>query len=180
MSLSDLTLFSKISNDSKKYIELFLIEPIAYKQKAEPGWRSVVFCPQKDSSELLIDIIQVKEWAFFTSLRLGNSLKSDFGALKMQQEVTNPIIPEDYVGSLSKHFDEIKEEFPNWNRVPLPSLIIGCISPHDTRNEEQLHAFAKESYAKMIKYIDNMQSLTNNIDLGSVFPSGTVDRDKLN
>ena len=52
---------------ARQLVEKFLTEPVAFKTKAEPGWRLIALGPTDDRYDVEVDFISIEEWAVFSS-----------------------------------------------------------------------------------------------------------------
>ena len=110
---------------------------------------------------------------------------------------TVPLIPRNYSGKLSTFFSSIEADLSNWNRVSIPSLMIGCIGPNDNRSDEDLTKRAKEIWKssrlrieeeeKAIKKLSENMNVTlpkssDDLEtiLGNLINPGKIDNSKLN
>lgn len=185
---------------AQQLVENFLTEPVAFKTKAEPGWKLIALGPTEDRLDVEVDFITIEEWAVFSSFHFVDLEGPDMlkrSLINTQMEQTVPLIPRNYSGKLSPFFSSIEVDLPNWNRVSIPSLMIGCIGPNDTRSEEEIARRAKEIWKssrlrieeedKAIKKLSENMNVTlpkssDDLEtiLGNLINSGKIDKSKLN
>ena len=185
---------------AQQLVENFLKEPIAFKVKAEPGWRLIALGPTDDRYDVEVDFIPVDEWAVFTSFHFVDLEGPEVmkrSLINTQSEQTVPVIPKRYNGKLKHFFYSIEEDIPEWNRVTIPSLMIGCIGPNDTRSEEELVQRAKEIWSSSRKRIEEEEKAIKQLSesmnvklpksgddletiLGNLINPGKIDKTKLN
>lgn len=196
MAFSDLFSLKTLKGQAKRYLEVFMREPLAFRVKAEPGWRAVLFAPRPDSEDIDIDIIPVEEWGLFTSLKFPEETDAEYRdgtMLRKNQEATFPIIPDSYMhpsnsSPLRQYFKSLEVDYPSWNMIPPPSLIFGCLSPADTRSVEDIEAFVRKTYKKMKDSVETLEALQKNMGsssdvenaIGEILGKFKVDKSKLN
>jgi hypothetical protein len=178
------------SASAKQFVEKFLIEPIAFKIKAEPGWKLIALAPTDTQYDVEVDLITIDEWAVFSSFHFVDLEGPEMlkrSLINTQVEQTIPIIPSTYNGKLKDFFLSIEEYIPKWNRVTIPSLMIGCIGPNDERSEDDVIKRSKEiwkaSRVRMEKEKNNFISSKKSEDLESIISKlieVSPDKSKLN
>jgi len=178
------------SASAKQLVEKFLIEPIAFKIKAEPGWKLIALAPTDTQYDVEVDLITIDEWAVFSSFHFVDLEGPEMlkrSLINTQVEQTIPIIPSTYNGKLKDFFLSIEEDIPKWNRVTIPSLMIGCIGPNDERSEDDVIKRSKEiwkaSRVRMEKEKNNFISSKKSDDLESIISKlieVSPDKSKLN
>ena len=165
MNYKDLFKNLKYTNEAREIVGEYLSEPIAYRIKAEPGWKLIALVPiGKDDVE--VDFIDIEEWVFFTSLHFSGVPRDQIlkrSLIKTQMEQSLPRIPDNYNGKLKDFFKSIQDDFPNWNHVTFPSLMIGCT--YKSSNLQDLEIKAKELWKQSLKRLEEeeeaIRKLTN-------------------
>jgi len=95
------------SASAKQLVEKFLIEPIAFKIKAEPGWKLIALAPTDTQYDVEVDLITIDEWAVFSSFHFVDLEGPEMlkrSLINTQVEQTIPIIPSTYNGKLKDFF----------------------------------------------------------------------------
>lgn len=164
IDFKDLFFVDTLKGQAKRYLETFIREPLALRLKAEPGWRVVLFAP--DGDDVFIDIVPFEEWGMFTSLQFPEETDAEYRdgiMLRKNQEATMPVIPSAYIlntdNPISNYFKRIQDNYPEWNRVPPPSLIFGCVSPSNNKTVEDIKPFIKKMYNSLKTVTEKADSI---------------------
>src|SRR5690348_3573407 len=178
LSLKDL-------NDSeKKFVDSYMNEPVAFTMPAL-GWKVVIFIPKENSSDITVDVIPIQEWGFFSSFRYPDKIENGIAKYPaLLRAAEHPIIPQDYIGSLSPYFSYLTENYPSWNRIPPLPLILGCISPNDKRPFDEIKTVAVSIYNDMNATLSKLENgnITKTLEdlLGILVPPPPPNKEKLN
>jgi len=152
-----------LNKTAKSYLDTYLKERPISIFNAEPGWSMVVSVPIPNSKEILIDIIPIKKWAVFSSMKFEDDNRINRIIISKYTDCFMPIIPDDYSGVLSSYFEDIEKNIPGWHRVPPPSIIYGCITDDDHRTREDIEAQSRKMYTDWLSELEKTEKLADDI-----------------
>lgn len=109
----------------------YLNEPLGSVRDALAGWKVLIIKPNRDTGEIEYEAVEVKQWAYFTSLS-KNPKKVNGDLISVNAEMSMPLISSDYNGKFIDFFNEIKQNNPNWNGLVPSTMVAGCY--HDSFN----------------------------------------------